>query len=1796
MKYYFLWLCFVCTTPTLLHAQQNNQFEIQLQDKKIIPQENITHGQLAELKSKSTSYKNSTLYFLQFKQLPDETTRKQLSKNGITLEAYVSGNTYLAYVKGELDANTLASVKARAVLNISATQKMSAALQKETTPAYARKINGTIDIVISVVKLLDINAVIQQLNQEGFTTVNESYKSYHILTVKTSQSDLERLAGFPFITYLQPVLPDDRTLNANSTNIAKGVVLQSSQGWGLTGKDVVVGVGDDSNPMTHVDIGGNLINRSPATGGSHGLHVMGTTGGAGIRNELYKGFAPKATIISQYFSNIIANTPAYINDYGMVITNNSYGNIVNDCNSFGMYDLYSSVTDHQINQYPHLQHIFAAGNSGNYDCLTYTPGYSNVLGAFQSAKNVISVGNTSSALVIANGSSKGPVRDGRIKPEITAQGSAVMSTTPTNNYGNNSGTSMASPAVSGGLALLYQRYRQLHGGLNPRNGLMKALLLNGATDVGRKGPDYAYGFGFMNLLRSITVLDAGQYVHDSVVTGQNKSTVISVPVNTAQLKVMLYWNDPAAAPMAAQTLVNNLDLIVRTPTDSVVYPQKLDTVPANVTATAQTGIDNINNVEQVVIDSPTAGDYTIAVNGTAIAQNPTQDYFVVYDFVPVSTKLTYPAGGEGFANSENVLITWDAFGEDDKTFTVEYSLDNGLNWIVINNNVTAKQRQLAWAVPASVQTKEARVRITRNGTSLISTGNTFTIIGTPVINISGVQCEGYINIGWTTVTGATGYDVLINRKDSMQVVANVGAGVTSYIIKGLSKDTTYWVSVRAKINDNYGRRAVALSRLPNNGTCVAAYSDNDLKLNAIIAPVSGRMNTSTALTATTPVIVSIKNLDNAVQNNYRIKYFVNDVLHATQAGISLASLATVSQQFTITYDFSVIGIYQLMAVVENLAATDPNTTNDTLKVIVKNLPNEPVTITLVDGFKDDVETVASEEYYTKAIGLTGGDRYDFVSSTAFGRVRSFVNTGISASGSKAFTLDANRYNVGGTTDSLTATFNLDAYDADSQDLRFDFLFKHHNQQLNNANKVWVRGADTASWLEAYDLFEEQDLSGRFKKSASLELSNILKNAGQQFSSSFQVRWGQWGRLPTADNINGAGYTIDDINLYMVQNDLQIVSIDTPIVSGCALSNAVPVKIRVRNISNNLLTNVPVKYTVNNGAVVSETINTIAANATLVYEFIQRADLSALGTYALTSWVDYATDTYRSNDTTTKTIINSPLIASFPHVENFESNDGYWHTAGLNSSWAHGTPATVKVNGAASGSKAWKTNLTGNSNDAEKSYLYSPCYDLTGLTNPTLSFSMSLDLEDCGSAVCDIAWMEYSEDGITWNRLGDFGQGTNWYNKQMGVNGPVWNVQDYTQWHVATTALPANSNRLRLRFVIQTDPYVSREGIAIDDIHIYDKAFDIYNGATLTSPVTVAGVSGNSWTNFTTGSQIIAAVKANGQSLGNTDAQVYINTAAVRNKSNQYYHDRNITIKPTNLTPADSVSVRFYFLDTETERLLAATGCTSCDKPASAYELGISKYTDADKSLEDGSINNNYLPNWLFITPQKVTKVPYAQGYYAEFKVNSFSEFWLNNGGPTATTPLPLQLKSFTAIKTNNDKNALLQWSTTQEVNVQRFEIEVAKGNTAIANNQFSTLGTVPAINNNNSQVNQYTYTDEELLKTGVRYYRLKIIDEDGSFRYSAVQPLFFSNEAMWAVYPNPSEGIFNVVLQVGNGQKVTATVHDATGKLVHTGNWIGAGFLQKEQLNMQLPVFSSGLYLITINSGTTTQSFRVIKK
>ncbi|KAA0991024.1 S8 family serine peptidase [Dyadobacter aurulentus] len=1782
---------FLLSSPCF--SQQKRDYRLMLRSGAFTPLKNIGNGPGATLRSSSALVGHKSFVIIQFEEIPGQEERDRLRAEGIELLEYIPNNAFTATITGSGSQNALARTKGRAIVELTPEQKMHAGLVHGNIPTYAIKTPGTVQVWISYPRSFTPEEIKAELKTNGFEIVSDQLSAYQILELQVAADKLKDLAGLPFIQYVQPKPQDDKGFNNKTFTNSRANVLASTlpAGRGLTGKGVVVGIGDEANPLQHIDFNSRIINRNPMEAGAHGVHVMGTMAGAGLMNERFAGYAPKATIVVQSYSNILAFSPQYVRDFGMVVTNNSYGGDVNTCATFGIYDLYSYILDRQAFDLPYLQHVFAAGNSGLKTCGPLPAGFGNLLGGYQTSKNVISVGNTSEVGVIANGSSRGPVRDGRIKPELVAQGSGVMSTIPVNLYGNGNGSSMSSPAVAGGLALLTERYRQLHNNQNPKNALLKALVTNGAVDKGNEGPDYKYGFGWLNLLRSLKMLESESFVNDSLEHNATKDFTIEVPSNTAQLKVMLYWNDPAAAVLSEQNLVHNLDLKV-VKGGKTTLPRLLDPTPAGVNNVATTGVDNTNNIEQVTMSDPTEGAYTISVKGTSVAQNPRQEYVVVYDIIPNSLTLTYPIGNESLKDGDAIYIHWDAFGNTASTFTVEYSVNNGGAWTTIGNNLAAATRQFLWTIPAGVRTDQAKVRVTQNSTGVQSTSEAFTILGIPTLTLANLQCEGYIALGWTAVPGATDYEVMI-LKGSEMVSAGFTAS-TSYTFSGMRKDSTHVVTVRARMNGHAGRRAVAISRKPDSGTCSGAISDHDLKIESILTPTgSGRQHTSSQLNNPVFVKIRIKNLDDTDSN---APFEVGYELNGTQIPLEtitpfIEKGKTYDHTFSVGADLAGAADYTFKVYIHSVS--DHVSANDTLVKTFRQLPNEPLSL----PFLDNMENLPVQTVVTNQTGLAGDGRYDFSADTDAGRIRTFVNSGFARSGQRALTLDANRYYTGGNTNFLEGTFNLSSYDIDVHDVRLNFSYKNHGQKTNTNNKVWVRGNDTDPWIEAYDLFANQNLAQNgYKTSPGIEVSNLLAANGKNLSSSFQVRFGQWGKSITADYVSGAGYSFDDIEIYTVTDDIQVLAMVAPAAESCGLGNAEDITVKIRNSSAGALTNVPVFYQLNNGEIVSEVIPSIDKRTTIDFTFSQKAGLSALGNQTVKVWSAFETDSYRENDTTLLAFYNAPLISTFPYLENFEGGDGYWSPKGINSSWQYGSPVSAVVNSAASGSKIWKTNLSGTHNDKEESYLYSPCFQVGGLASPMLSFSVILDFEVCDPNPCDYVSLEYSGNGGAWTRLGSPGQGTNWYNKTYSSKG-AWSIQDYIRWHVASIPLPTGFQDLKIRFVMVSDGFTHREGIALDDIHIFDKASNIYDEGALASPIVKTVNGGNDWIHFTQNGKLVASVNPNGQNLGSTAVQTYLHSGAVRSANLQYYLNRNFTVKPANISTADFVTVRMYFLETEVEALLAATGCNSCGKPANAFELGISKYRGADKSKEDGSLVNSTELGWSFHPASELAIVPYDNGYYVEMKMKAFSEFWLAKNFIGNSSPLPVDLIRFearkkTGMEAGND--VILEWETAAEENFERFDIEVANGNDAYRKGLFVKIGGVTG--GGRLTGGRYAFLDQEPMKSGARYYRLKMVDADSTFSYSMVRPVVFDEKTEWTTYPNPSAGVFYVVYRGDPSQSVLLNIYDLNGRLVKQSNAKATGFLQKEEIDLSSHALPKGLYMLEVANGKDKQTFKLLKE
>jgi hypothetical protein len=280
---------------------------------------------------------------------------------------------------------------------------------------------------------------------------------------------------------------------------------------------------------------------------------------------------------------------------------------------------------------PNAGATLAPGGDGDggtgYDSLSPT----------QNAKNSLVVGSvgdvtadpyTSTMIVTAAYSSYGPTDDGRIKPDVVGNGESLLSSLATGNaaYGGMSGTSMAAPNVTGTVTLLTELYRDTFGSL-PSAATSKGLVIHTAADAGNPGPDYAHGWGLVNAADAATFISraaAGgsgdSLIQDTFSGGESVYTFVST--GRESFKATLVWTDlpgavqPAGLDIRTPVLVHDLDLVITNQSGRSYYPWTLN--PNNPSAPAiRTQRNLVDNVEQVLIDAPAAGIYTVRVSASS---------------------------------------------------------------------------------------------------------------------------------------------------------------------------------------------------------------------------------------------------------------------------------------------------------------------------------------------------------------------------------------------------------------------------------------------------------------------------------------------------------------------------------------------------------------------------------------------------------------------------------------------------------------------------------------------------------------------------------------------------------------------------------------------------------------------------------------------------------------------------------------------------------------------------------------------------------------------------------------------------------------------------------------------------------------------------------------------------------------------------------------------------------------------------------------------------------------------------
>lgn len=487
------------------------------------------------------------------------------------------------------------------------------------------------------------------------------------ITVRGDATDARRIAALPSVLTVGPGTDGIELMDEGTSQIVAGNAPVGGPpvvGYrdflnthGLDGSGVTIAIADSGIDDTHPDLAGRVDARTDFTAlpdyrdsDGHGTHVAGIAAGAGNGVPMGTdpngftyglGVAPGARLIDVGVLGIIEETVGvddfppfesatrYASQHNAVGWNASWGSGEGDRAGYTTtsrtLDILARDADWQTSGAQPFILVFAAGNSGAAG-----------LGAPTEAKNLISVGASLSHRAgnidtIASFSARGPTNDGRTGPTIVAPGDTVISTrslvgsvlcnVPPRDarpsaalYGVCSGTSMAAPHVTGAVAVVTQWWRNSHQGATPSPAMMKALLVNSATDLRTADiPNKNEGWGRINL-STLFAPDVTRLMFDQDLTfedvGDTRTLQVQAVDPTKPMKISLAWSDAPATPNAAIALVNDLDLRV-TAADSTAYLGNRFVGGASVAGGSP---DRRDVLENVFLRTPGTGIYTVDIS------------------------------------------------------------------------------------------------------------------------------------------------------------------------------------------------------------------------------------------------------------------------------------------------------------------------------------------------------------------------------------------------------------------------------------------------------------------------------------------------------------------------------------------------------------------------------------------------------------------------------------------------------------------------------------------------------------------------------------------------------------------------------------------------------------------------------------------------------------------------------------------------------------------------------------------------------------------------------------------------------------------------------------------------------------------------------------------------------------------------------------------------------------------------------------------------------------------------------
>ena len=599
-----------------------------------------------------------------------------------------------------------------------------------------------------------------------------------------------------------------RSTRANHLNIG------GSLGLSLDGQNMTANVWDGGHArVTHQEYdgpGGNnrvSIIDAASEGGTqlnfHAAHVTGTITASGVQANA-KGMAPQSKVRGFMWNNDVAEATTEAAN-GMLLSNHSYGyrsDLVPD-QYFGAYIDDSRDWDEVMFNAPYYLMVVAAGNDGNANSYNGAPldgnsSYDKLTGHSTSKNNLV-VANAQDANVSADGtlnsvsinssSSEGPTDDYRIKPDITGNGTGVYSTYESSDTAYNSitGTSMASPNVTGTLLLLQQHYNNLNGNFM-RAATLKGVALHTADDAGPSGPDAVYGWGLLNAkaaAETISAVSSGESKMEELTLNSGQSYTITVDSDGINpLMASISWTDRAGVAVTATNsntpvLVNDLDIRV-SKSGTTYQPYRLTGVTTN-----GTGDNNVDPFERIDV-AGASGTYTITVTHKGSLTGGSQNFSLIVTGLsgtPVVCNATTPTGVTASnVTFDSATVSWTAVPA--ATYDVRYRVSGTSSWTTVASgtasiNLTGLTQLTSYEV-------QVRSKCDDGTTSSYSSSTTFT---TPEFQL--VYCDS---------NGQSVADEYISRVQLESINNASGAGAGGYsdftgVSTDLAKDGTYTITV-----------------------------------------------------------------------------------------------------------------------------------------------------------------------------------------------------------------------------------------------------------------------------------------------------------------------------------------------------------------------------------------------------------------------------------------------------------------------------------------------------------------------------------------------------------------------------------------------------------------------------------------------------------------------------------------------------------------------------------------------------------------------------------------------------------------------------------------------------------------------------------------------------------------------------------------------------------------------------------------------------------------------------------------